>query len=156
MEMMKMFGFNEVEVYRFALSLAVIFISILIAISIDLRSGWKKAKKRGESTTSAGLRMTVKKLNEYGTAILFGIAPDLICFVVGWFSLPFITAGIALFFIIVEIKSVYEKAENKAKYKDAAVATGRIVINATDKEEIIKILTEYLENEKENSKGIEK
>lgn len=154
MEMMKMFGFNEVEVYRALFSLVVIFISVLIAVSIDLRCGWKKAKKRGEDRTSTGLRMTVKKLNEYATALLFGLAPDLICFVVGWFTLPFITAGIALFLIIVEIKSVYEKAENKAKYKEAAVATGKIVINATDKEEIIKILTEYLD-EKEN-KGIEK
>ena len=148
-------GIEESVVYKALASVAIIWIGVLLSVGCDLWSGIRKAKKRNEDRTSIGLRMTIDKLGKYWNALFAGLAPDLVCFVVGWYQLPFVTAVVALFIIGIEIKSIYEKAEDKKKYKEIAGVAGRIVINSKDKEEVIKLIAKYLENEKENSKGIE-
>ena len=150
-----MLGIEQSVVYKALAAVAIIWIGVLLSVGCDLWSGIRKAKKMNEDRTSIGLRMTIDKLGKYWNALFAGLAPDLVCFVVGWYQLPFVTAVVALFIIGIEIKSIYEKAEDKKKYKEIAGVAGRIVISSKDKEEVIKIITEYLENEKENSKGIE-
>lgn len=143
--MLKMFGFDEIVVSRALGALVIIFFGVLMAVCLDLISGIKKAKKRGEATTSKGLRMTIKKLTEYMAVLLLGLAPDLICFAVGWYSLPCVTAFLALLIVAIEARSMFEKSKDKKKYIEVAELSGKVL---ADKEEIIKILTEYLENEK--------
>lgn len=155
MGVLDMLGIEQSVVYKALAAVAIIWIGVLLSVGCDLWSGIRKAKKMNEDRTSIGLRMTIDKLGKYWNALFAGLAPDLVCFVVGWYQLPFVTAVVALFIIGIEIKSIYEKAEDKKKYKEIAGVAGRIVISSKDKEEVIKIITEYLENEKENSKGIE-
>ena len=150
MGVLDMLGIEESVVYKALAAVAIIWISVLISVGCDLWSGIRKAKKRKEDRSSVGLRMTIDKLGKYWNVLFAGIAPDLVCFVVGWYQLPFVTAIVALFIIGIEIKSIYEKAEDKKKYKEIAGAAGRIVINSKDKEEVIKIITEYLD-EKEST-----
>ena len=155
MGVLDMLGIEQSVVYKALAAVAIIWIGVLLSVGCDLWSGIRKAKKMNEDRTSIGLRMTIDKIGKYWNALFAGLAPDLVCFVVGWYQLPFVTAVVALFIIGIEIKSIYEKAEDKKKYKEIAGVAGRIVISSKDKEEVIKIITEYLENEKENSKGIE-
>lgn len=147
-----MFGFEQESVYRALAVLALIYFGVMFAVGCDLVSGIKKAKKRGEMRRSNLLRMTVKKLSEYWNVLLAGLAPDIICYAVGWYDLPFATAIVALFIVGIEIKSIYEKAENKKKYKEVAEVAGKVVVNRDNIEEVSKALNEYFNN-KDDEKG---
>ena len=62
-----------------------------------------------------------------------------------WFF-PFMTLGGALLLCLIEVKSIYEKAEDKVRFDRAGQVIGRIILNKDDKEEIARSIKEYLNN----------
>ena len=87
---------------------------VLVAILIDLASGWKKAKRQGVARTSKALRRTISKINGYFSCLLLLSMIDVAIYLVDVWErfaipeLPYFCAGGAVFILIVELRSVYE------------------------------------------------
>lgn len=125
-----------VEIFPTVILQAVIilFIYILVALSIflDLWAGVRKAKARGEFTSSTGFRKTVDKFCRYYNMLLAITVIDLLQMVIlGLLNhvygyripvVPIFTAGGAFFICWIEIKSIFEKNEDKERAKVQAAA----------------------------------
>lgn len=120
----------------------------IVAIVIDLRAGIKKAKQRGEYRSSFGYRKTIEKTNKYFNFLLIGLLIDTIQITVCYSlkdqigsnlpTIPFATIIMSLVVLLIEIKSLYEKAEDKTK-KDiqGAVKTAQEVIKIMKQEGLL-------------------
>jgi len=104
------------------LVVCIAWIAVLAAIVIDLFSGVKKAKLRGEYTSSEGLKRTVSKFVLYYSALGIALLADwLFCYMITSFNsfipaIPYLTIICALYLIIaVEGRSVLENADKKQK-----------------------------------------
>jgi len=112
---------------NFTLQIAFIIIcfgTILAAVFLDLNSGIRKAKKRGEFVSSYKMRRTLEKLRLYLSATLIAVMIDVVqiffiymhnCQTTGkiWWMLPIATGLVSLFIVFLEGKSIKEKAEKK-------------------------------------------
>ncbi|MEG0011156.1 MAG: hypothetical protein RR706_03210 [Muribaculaceae bacterium] len=109
------------------------YVMVLFAVIADLISGVRKAKLRGEARQSKALRRTVDKIVRYYNALFaltiidaMQIAGVLYLRIVeGYISLPtlpiFTLLG-SLGVAFIEVKSIYEKAEDKEQRQyDAAI-----------------------------------
>ncbi|MGN0043941.1 MAG: hypothetical protein ACI35X_02645, partial [Alistipes indistinctus] len=59
--------------------------------------------------------------------------------------LPYLTIIGALFLCFIELKSIFEKAEDKTKFAESALLAGKIIANKDD----LKKLMEELTNKKQ-------
>ena len=57
---------------------------------------------------------------------------------------PFITLIGAIGICMIEIKSIYEKAEDKVRIENVWALAGKIITNKDDISEIVKSVVEYL------------
>lgn len=97
------------------------WIMVLIAMSVDLFFGIRKAKQIDEFITSEGYRRTFSKFSYYYAAMLFALIFD--CIVsVGTYYLPFplsisplVSMLVCIGLVLTEFKSVREKAEDKMR-----------------------------------------
>lgn len=130
---------------RFLLGI-VIFTWLLvgIAIIIDLISGVRKAKERGEMRTSYGFKQTVNKVVLYYGFMIFALMFD--CIGMFFYSLPFVTLISALFLIFIECKSVFEKARDKDKRKFNK-GMQELAILLENKDDLVKGFVEVLRKE---------
>lgn len=139
---------------------AIMWLFVFIAIVIDLRSGYAKAKRRGEARTSSGLKRTVSKFTLYYSGLLFAFMIDaIIMYVITSFSapvpvIPYITVIGSLYLIYVEGRSVIEKAEDKDK--------ARLERNLSDllkmlesREDIVKAVSDVLNKNREKERSNE-
>lgn len=116
------------------------WLSVFIAMGVDLFFGIKKAKQLGEATTSEGLRRTINKATYYFALLTFALLFDAFNVITSYFFpkpfniIPYFTVLVALGQIYSEGKSVREKAEDKLRRK-------------TDQsyKELIKIMSERQE-----------
>lgn len=133
--------------------IGIMWLLVAIAISIDLISGWKKAKQRGEARTSYGLRRTVTKTVLYYALMLFAFMFD--CIGMFFYNQPCITLVAAAFLIFIEAKSIFEKAHDKDKRK-LNKSLEDLSLLLEHKDDIAKGVAEILKNqlkEQENEKG---
>jgi len=110
------------------LVLSCIYILVFFAIIADLFSGIRKARKRHEERTSYGLRRTVEKMAKYYNLMFALTIIDLMQMIGLWYLVTYYGMKFPLFPIVsfigaiglglVEIKSIFEKAEDKTR-KDA-------------------------------------
>ncbi len=127
---------ENMEHTRLIWVLALVFgeyIMVLLAVIADLVSGIRKAHQRGEATHSKALRRTVDKISRYYNALFALTVIDgmqiggitYLRMIEGFDSLPsfpiFTLLG-ALGIALIEVKSIYEKADEKTRndYYDAA------------------------------------
>lgn len=94
---------------------AIMWLLVAVAITLDLVSGWRKAKQRGEARTSFGLRRTVSKTVLYYALMLFAFMFD--CIGMFFYDEPCVTLVAAGFLIFIEAKSIFEKAHDKDRRK---------------------------------------
>ena len=146
--------------------LAFIYIIILAMVLLDLWSGIRKAKQRGEYTSSYGLRRTFDKLGKYYNVIIALTVADVLQMGFLWHYnienqmsipiLPFVTALGAFFVCFVEIKSICESADKKMRgqYQEAAKQISHILKNK-DGIEILGALFENISKIEENEQGTE-
>lgn len=108
------------------------YLLVLLSVTADLMSGLRKARQRGEARRSKALRLTVDKLCRYYNALFAVSVIDVMQMsaveylrVVCHYDIPMIPAitllgsiGIA----VIEVKSIFEKAEEKEQTEIRNVA----------------------------------
>lgn len=143
---------------EFMFQLVLIFIAYLlmvIAVLVDLRSGIRKAKERGEFRSSFGFRKSVKKVNEYGNLLLILTVIDFVQMIflkalnsqidVNIPILPVLTFFGAFGVGIIEYRSIKEKASDKTKIDDIEKLAMQL---ARDKELLNKIMVALKKEDK--------
>jgi len=141
------------------LIVACLYALILFVVFLDLLAGIRKAKQRGEYRSSYGLRKTVDKICRYYNMVLVITAIDIVQMLAVVVLnpqtshmlpvLPFFTFLGAIFVGFIELKSIYEKSEDKeqAKIKDAAKMLAQ-VLQHKDESELVAGFLEYIKKEK--------
>lgn len=156
-------GLNELFVV--AWMLFGIYIEVFVMILADLWSGIRKAKVRGEIRCSYGYKRTIDKIARYYNALIALTVIDImqmggVWYLDGYYDwswpiFPVITLLGALGISLVELKSIYEKADEKVNgdYDNVAVLAAEIAKHKTEPSEIVAALSEYLkkDNLKEKS-----
>lgn len=139
--------------------LALIYSIVLVVIFLDLWAGVRKAKQRGEYRSSLGYRKTVEKVSKYFNMLFVISAIDGVQMLAIWqlneqtaYALPVIpmfTFIGAIFVGFIELKSIYEKNEDKEKAKitEAARLAAQLLKNR-DTQDIAAALVEYMKTEK--------
>lgn len=133
------------------------YLVVLLAMSIDLVSGIRKAKVRGEFTNSTALSRSVTKFITYEGGMMIGTGVDLLIHLGKFWELlsldvmlgvPVVTLLIGIFICGVEYLSIREKADAKTKkdMKQAAVIAGKIASTMLNKEELAEAITQALIN----------
>lgn len=134
-----------------ALIIGIMWLLVACAIIIDLFSGVRKAKERGEARTSYGFKQTVNKLVLYYALMLFAFMFDAIGMF--FYPLPIVTFIAAAFLIFIEGKSVLEKAHDKDKRKFSK-SIEELAILLENREDLIKGLSELVkQKEEDNEQG---
>ena len=127
------------HIYRYAVIESLCMASILIAMTIDLIFGIRKARINGEATTSRGLKKTCDKARKYFTPLLCIVCIDLISCVVT--SVPMFSMLWSVYCIFCEFMSVREKAWQKAEIRQQE-RTMRVLLD--NKDDIAKALIEAM------------
>lgn len=139
--------------------LSIIYTLVLVVIFLDLWAGVRKARQRAEFRSSFGYRKTIEKIARYYNALFVITAIDSVQMLAVWQLnqqttarlplLPLLTFAAAIFIGFIELKSIYEKNDQKEKAKmaDAARLAGQI-LKDRDTQQIIAAIVEYMKNEK--------
>lgn len=138
-----------------------IYILVLFAILADLWSGVRKAKKNGIARSSYGYKRTIDKLARYYNVLLALSVVDAMQIASLWYleqyyaikfpMFPFITLIGAIGVCLIEIKSIYEKAEDKVRIENVGLLAGKIASNPKDISDIVHAVMDYM-NSKEEEK----
>lgn len=131
--------FNFTHLQTEASWLFIIYIAVLGAMFIDLLTGIRKAKRKKQLTTSRGFRKTAEKAMQYLLPMLCLTLIDIIASV--FLDFPFLTGGLGIFNIYIEMLSVWENTHTKEetiRQKECATDVYKFLIEHQD--EIIKIL----------------
>lgn len=129
---------------------------VLAAMSIDLFFGISKAKIRGEKTSSRELRRSLNKFIMYEGGMLIASGIDLLVHFSHMFILfnlpalqgiPVVTCILGILLLVVEILSLFEKADEKTKadFNRASEFASRYV----SKDELVEILSEVMKRNRE-------
>lgn len=136
---------------RFKLAIVgILWLIVFVAMTLDLISGWKKAKERNEARTSYGLRRTVTKAVLYYALMLFAFLFD--CIGTFFYPLPYVSVVAAGFLIFIEGKSILEKAHDKDKRR-LNKNLGDLSILLENREDLLKGLSELVKKQLENENG---
>lgn len=127
---------------------------VFFAIIADLISGVQKAIKMGIARSSYGFRRTVDKAARYfvvmmGLTVLDALQISVCYYFVAYQKatfpiFPFATLIGAIFLTFIEVKSIYEKAEDKVRLESVANMAGKIYTHKDDLPEIIKAVMGYM------------
>lgn len=143
--------------------LTAVYVLVLVMIFLDLWSGVRKARQRHKLRSSYGYRETVKKVAQYYNTMFCVTVIDVIQMLAVWQLnqqaeyylpiIPLLTFGYAIFIGLIELKSIYEKAEDKEKVRatEAAALLGK-ALKDRDTQEIVSAVIEYMETKKEAEK----
>ena len=127
------------------------FFLVLTAMVWDFFSGYYKAKLRGEERNSYGLRRTVSKFILYAGSVCIALGVDLICYVChfwafvrlpGLMHVPVVASLVAVFILVTEGRSIWEKAD--AKQRRAAAKSARLMGSLFTKDSLRDAFTEAL------------
>lgn len=136
-----------------------IYIEVFIMILADLWSGVRKAKLRGEIRSSYMYKKTIDKIARYYNALIALTVIDVmqmggVWYLDGYYGwsipiFPVVTLLGALGISLVELKSIYEKADEKVKgdYKDVAMLAAEIAKHKAEPAEIAQAVVEYMNKE---------
>lgn len=135
---------------------AVICIIVFFAVVIDFCSGiYKSVKIRKQAIQSNKLRKTINKLITYEGCTFLGIMIDILLYFVIWqfadsvYKIPLISCAFGITILAVEIKSVYERADEKEK-RDAEQVTEEILNllgKIADKQNVVKNISNILKKD---------
>lgn len=144
---------NDYESLRIKLGIvAITWLFVAVAIIIDLISGVQKAKERGEMRTSYGFKQTVNKAVLYYAFMLFAFMFDGIGMF--FYPLPIVTFIAAAFLILIECKSVFEKAHDKDKRKFNK-SLQELATLLQNKDDLAQGLIDIIKKQAEQSKDFE-
>lgn len=147
-------GLNELFIV--AWMLFGILLTPLFFIGFDFWAGIRKAKQRKEKITSDGWKRTVDKIARYYNMLLALVIVDCMQISGVWYLdnyyeyhipiFPFITILGAMVVATIEVRSIFEKAEDKVKKQvnDVASLAAEIAKHKTDPAEIAAAVVEYM------------
>lgn len=118
---------------------------VLFAMSVDLVSGIRKAKLRGELRTSTALKRTLTKFISYQGGMIIALGVDMLIHMSqllhlfglrAIYGVPVVTCLVGVFLLVVEFISVREKydAKTKKEMQEAANFIAKIVENDSMRE----------------------
>ncbi|MFR3549512.1 hypothetical protein [Bacteroides sp.] len=148
------------ELFVVAWMLFGILLTPLFFIGFDFWAGIRKAKQRKERITSEGWQRTVNKIARYYNMLLALVVVDCMQISGVWYLdnyydyhipiFPFITILGAMVVAAIEVRSIFEKAEDKAKKQisDVAILAAEIAKHKANPVEIAQALAEYMNNSK--------
>lgn len=140
-----------------------ILLTPLFFIAFDFWAGIRKAKQRKEKIVSDGWQRTVAKIARYYNALLALMIIDAMQMTGVWYMetyynvsfplFPFVTLLGAFGVAAIEVKSIYEKAEDKEKreMKQVAVLAAEIAKHKVDPADIAKAIMDYINSNKKTS-----
>lgn len=142
----------------------LVYLVILMAMSVDLACGIRKAKIRGEYTNSTALSRSVTKFITYEGGLLIATGVDLLIHLGKFWEIfgldvmmgiPLVTIVIGIFVCSVEWISIREKADEKTKkeMKQAAVIAGKVAASMLNKDELSEALTQAIINANNHKKS---
>lgn len=135
------------------------FFVVLIAMGWDFCSGYYKAKLRHEERNSYGLRRTVSKFILYAGSVCIASGIDSICYVCKFWEfihlaplsrVPVVTSIIAVFILVTEVRSIWEKAD--AKQRRQANKTAQLVSKVLTKDILTDVLANAIKKVQEEKK----
>lgn len=108
------------------------YVLVLAAVAGDLASGVRKARRRGEATRSRALRRTVDKLARYYNVLAVLTVVDAMQLTAAMFlrevegygvpTVPVFTLVGSLGMAIIEVKSIFEKGDEKERERVGELA----------------------------------
>ena len=126
----------------------VAMVMVMVAMAVDLVSGVRKAKQRGEARTSYGFSRTLTKFLIYEGILLISQCIDVLLhfglhrFIETPYDIPVVVILMGIVLCGVELWSVYEKAEDKQRRRAGQiVAAGATLL---DKEALAGLLSELI------------
>lgn len=140
---------------------AVVSIVVLVAMMIDLASGWQKAKQRDEAHNSYALSRTLNKFLLYEGGVIIALGIDLLLHLAHFWSLlgidllasvPVVAILIGIYLCVVEWLSLREKADEKQRKHFAQVDSAAVKL--LSKDELVEALAQAIVNA--NVKNAEK
>ena len=141
--------------------LFALYCEVLLIVGADFWSGITKAKKNGVIRSSYGFRRTIEKLSKYYNFLIALTVVDAMQVSAIWYMdefytikipmFPFLTLFGALGISLIEVKSIYEKAEDKVKFLEVGDLAGKIIANKDDLAEVVKAVTEYMKTNPEET-----
>lgn len=140
---------------------AIVSIVVLIAMMIDLASGWQKAKQRDEAHNSYALSRTLNKFLLYEGGVIIALGIDLLLHLAHFWSLlgvdllasvPVVAILIGIYLCVVEWLSLREKADEKQRKHFAQVDSAAVKL--LSKDELVEALAQAIVNA--NVKNAEK
>lgn len=125
------------------------YVIVLLAVFADLWSGISKSRAAGMYVHTFGIDRTLDKLRKrYNLLLTFSLVDSLIIISeINPSNIPYATIGAAIIMVIVEIKSIFEKDEDKGRYKEAA-KTAAEFWKGVNKEELADIIITKMEEKK--------
>lgn len=132
---------------------------VFFAMMIDLASGLRKAKIRGELRSSQALKRSITKFITYEGSMIIALGFDMLIHMSKLpkmfgldivYGVPVITCLVGMFLLAVEFMSVREKADQKTKKEmsDAAALLSRMLENDNLKE-VFRVALEQQDKAKE-------
>ena len=118
------------HLYGHVVLIAATTAALLLAMLLDLISGVRKAKERGEATSSQGFKKTCEKARKYFGPYFVLICIDLLACVV--IPVPGFSMLWAAYCIFCEFKSVREKNWQKEELRKAEKTMSIIIENKDD------------------------
>lgn len=140
---------------------AIVSIVVLVAMMIDLASGWQKAKQRDEAHNSYALSRTLNKFLLYEGGVIIALGIDLLLHLAHFWSLlgidllasvPVVAILIGIYLCVVEWLSLCEKADEKQRKHFAQVESAAVKL--LSKDELVEALAQAIVNA--NVKNAEK
>ena len=113
-----------------AVWLALTYIAVILAMSVDFVAGLRKARAAGIASNSRGYKMTTEKAAKYFLPMLCLTCVDVMTSVI--LPAPFFPMLMGGFNIFCEWKSVMESTHDKQEMRDAANTLNVIVKNKDD------------------------
>lgn len=150
------------KLFFVTLILFFILLTPLIFIGFDFWAGNRKARQRGEPIISDKWQRTVQKVAKYYNALLALVVVDAMQMASIWYLQQFYGWRVPIFPLVtllgamgvaaIEIKSIFESAEEKEKreIKKVAQLVSRIVARKGDPDEIASALTDYFTDKTKN------
>jgi hypothetical protein len=136
---------------------------VLLAMMADLWAGVRKAKKLGIAASSYGFKRTVDKAARYYNFMIALTVIDAMQMAAIWYLeqfygyrfpfFPFITLLGAIGIGLIEIKSIYEKAEDKIKIDNVAELAKQVARNKEDIGAVADAVVDYLKKKDEEKGG---
>ena len=134
---------------------ALVSMVVLLAMTIDLIYGWRKAKQRGEAHTSYALSRSINKFLLYEGSVLIATGIDTLLNLanlwdvvgIAFGGVPVVAIVIGVFLCAVELLSMRENAEDKERKHFDKVAGAAVKV--LDKETIVELLSEAIKKSKE-------